>query len=110
MNKKEIYNVKPGEKDVDDIKPIIEFCTMSREHKDFIILKVKDAMKQNLENNISYFQTLARKIKVDLEADKNETWNCVVGTDFGAYLAFEKANLIYFRMNELYFLIFRFGA
>jgi hypothetical protein len=110
MNKKELYNARPGEKEVDEIKPVVEFCTMNKEMKELCISKVKDAMRPNVDSNISYFQTLAKKIKTDLEADKNDTWNCVVGTDFGAYLAFEKSYLIYLKMNEIYFLIFRFGA
>jgi hypothetical protein len=45
-----------------------------------------------------------------LEVDKGETWNVIVGTDFGAYVSFEKYNMLYFRLNEVYFLFFRFGA
>jgi hypothetical protein len=48
-------------------------------------------------------------IKKTLEEGNDETWNVIVGTDYGAYGSFEKAHLIYFRLNEIYFLIFRFG-
>jgi len=53
---------------------------------------------------------LAKLIKKALEEGTEETWNVVVGRDFGAYCSFEKSYLIYFRLNEIYFLIFRFGA
>jgi hypothetical protein len=62
------------------------------------------------ESNINYYKNLAKNIKKTLEADKNETWNCIVGTDYGAWVSYEKGNLIYFRLNELYFLFFRFGS
>ena len=104
------YGMRPGEKEIDEIKPVIEFCTMNTETKDICITKAKDAMRAVGDSNINYYKKLAKKLKMDLEAEKNETWNVIVGTDYGAYLAFEKAYLIYFRMNELYFLIFRFGA
>ena len=104
------YGIRVGEKEIDDIKPVVEFFTMTSEMRDLCISKTKDAMRSVVDGNLNYFKKLAKKIKLDLEADKNETWNVIVGTEYGAYLAFEKAFLIYFRLNELYFLIFRFGA
>ena len=53
---------------------------------------------------------MAKLVKKALEEGTDETWNVIVGIDFGAYCSFDKANLIYFRLNEIYFLIFRFGA
>ena len=104
------YGVRPGEIEVDDIKPVIEFCTMTHDMRDSCIMKTKEAMKVVGDSNLNYYKKLAKKIKLDLEADKNETWNVIVGTDYGAFIAFEKAHMVYFRLNELYFLIFRFGA
>jgi hypothetical protein len=104
------YGNRAGEKEIDEIKPIIEFTTMNQETKDFCIAKAKEAMRSVGDSTLNYYKKLSKKLKLDLEADKNETWNVVVGSDYGAYIAFEKAHLIYFRMNELYFLIFRFGA
>jgi hypothetical protein len=104
------YALKTGEKDYDEIKPIVEFCTMSQELRDICINKAKEALQSVGDSHINYFKDIAQKIKMDLEADRNETWNCVVGSDFGAYIAFDKANLVFFRMNEIYFMIFRFGA
>jgi surfactin synthase thioesterase subunit len=104
------FGTKLGEKDIDDIKPVIEFATMSSEMKELCITKAKDAMRAIGDSNLNYFKKIAKKIKNDLEAEKNENWNVIVGTEYGAYMAFEKAYLVYFRLNELYFLIFRFGA
>lgn len=104
------YGTRGGEKDLDEIKPVVEFSSMSNEMRDMCIEKAKDAMDSFKDANISYYKKLAKKIKTDLEIDKNETWNCIVGTDFGAFISFEKAYLVYFRLNELYFMIFRFGA
>jgi hypothetical protein len=108
--RKELYGGRAGEKEVDDIKPVVEFSTMPQEMRDVCISKVKEAMRPNVDSNISYYQTLAKKIKTELETDKNETWNVIVGSEFGAYIAFEKAYVLWLRMNEVYFLIFRFGA
>ena len=52
---------------------------------------------------------MAKKIKLSLESEKKEIWNVVVGSDFGAWVSFDKTEMIYFRMDEIYFLIFRFG-
>jgi hypothetical protein len=104
------FAVRIGEKEIDEIKPVIEFSTMNQEMKESCIGKAKEAMRIVGDTKMNYYKKLAKTIKMDLETDRNETWNVVVGTDYGAYLAFEKAFLIYFRLNELYFLIFRFGT
>ena len=100
-----------GEKDYDEIKPVIEFNTMNQELKDFCISVAKNALKTTSDSHISYYKKLAKKIKLELEkTEKGQIWNCVVGSDYGAFISFEKANLVYFRINEINFLIFRFGA
>ena len=102
---------KIGEKDYDDVKPNVEFSTMNQEAKELCISITKNALKTTPDSHISYYKKLAKKIKFDLEKnDKGQIWNCVVGSDYGAFISFEKANMIYFRINEIYFLIFRFGA
>ncbi len=60
--------------------------------------------------NINYFKKVAKRIKKSLEAERAETWNVIIGTDFGSFCSFEKYNVIYFRLNEIYFLMFRFGS
>lgn len=37
-------NPRIGEKEVDDIKPVVEFCSMNAEMKNFCIEKAKEAM------------------------------------------------------------------
>jgi len=102
---------KIGEKDYDEIKPVIEFSTMNQEAKELCISVSKSALKSTPDSHISYYKKLSKKIKLELEKiEKGQIWNCVVGSDYGAFISFEKANLIYFRINEIYFLIFRFGA
>lgn len=98
------------EKDISDVKPVIEFCTMSKEQRDECVEKAKEALQSLTDSNTAYYKKVAKMVKLALEEDKNETWNCVVGSDYGAYLSFDKAHLVYFRLNEIYFLIFRFGA
>jgi hypothetical protein len=61
------------------------------------------------DENINYYQNLAKILKDNLEKDGGEVWNVIIGTEFGAYVAFEKSFLLYFRMNELYFLVYRLG-
>ena len=147
-NKIQYVGVRPGEKDIDDAIPIIDYTNMNHEIKNHCIKLCKEAIskikitynkfnlwrKLNLkfekpifscfnfikiiykqiettpESNISYFKNLAKLVKKALEDGVDETWNVVVGTDFGAFCSFEKTHLIYFRLNEIYFLIFRFGA
>ena len=108
-NNKFMQEIKRGDKEIDEIKAIIEFCTMSPDLRNNCIEKTRDAMKTTLENNFSYFKTLAKKIKLSLEEGNEEIWNVIVGTDFGAWISFDKSNMLYFRMDEIYFMIFRFG-
>ena len=62
-----------------------------------------------VENNSNYFKTLSKKIKMSLDSNTGEIWNVIVGTDFGAWINFDKAYMLFLRMDELYFLIYRFG-
>ena len=59
--------MRRGDKEIDDIKAVIEFCTMSPELQNECIEKTRDAMRTTIENNSSYFKNLAKKIKVGLE-------------------------------------------
>jgi hypothetical protein len=108
-NAKFIQEIRRGDKEIDEIKVEIEFCNMNPELKSKCIEKTRDAMKTTLENNFSYFKILAKKIKLSLEEGNEEIWNVVVGSDFGAWISFDKSNMLYFRMDEIYFMIFRFG-
>jgi hypothetical protein len=106
-----------GEKDIDEIVPVIESAHMPADMKETCIKIAKEELSKyffKIENvsdqNINFYKKLSKKIKTALEADKGETWNVIVGTDFGAYCAFEKNNMIYFKLNEVYFLFFRFGS
>ena len=108
-NAKFIQEIRRGDKEIDEIKVEIEFCNMNPELKSKCIEKTRDAMKTTLENNFSYFKILAKKIKLSLEEGNEEIWNVVVGSDFGAWISFDKSNMLFFRMDEIYFMIFRFG-
>ena len=46
---------------------------------------------------------------MNMDSDTGEIWNVIVFTDFGALINFDKAYMIFLRMYELYFLIYRFG-
>ena len=104
-----MQEIRRGDKEIDEIKIEIEFCNMNPELKSKCIEKTRDAMKTTLENNFSYFKILAKKIKLSLEEGNEEIWNVVVGSDFGAWISFDKSNMLFFRMDEIYFMIFRFG-
>ena len=120
-NTKFMQEIRRGDKEIDEIKIEIEFCNMNPELKSKCIEKTRDAMKTTLENNFSYFKILAlennfsyfkilaKKIKLSLEEGNEEIWNVVVGSDFGAWISFDKSNMLFFRMDEIYFMIFRFG-
>ena len=71
-------------------------------------------LESTVENNVNFFKRLAKKIKIALEEDgkeeKEEVWNIIAGTDFGAWICFDKTYVIYFRLEDIYFLMFRFGT
>jgi hypothetical protein len=106
-----ISRINIGEKEFDDKRLVIEFNTMSNDMKEIILNVTKKALQTVPDSHISYYKKLSKRMKLDLETTENkQIWNVVVGSEYGAFIAFEKANLIYFRFNEIYFLVFRFGA
>ena len=46
-NAKFIQEIKRGDKEIDDIKPIVNYCTMSAELKMDTIEKIRDAMSNS---------------------------------------------------------------
>ena len=46
---------------------------------------------------------------MNMDSNTGEIWNVIVGTDFGAWINFDKACMLFLTMDELYFLIYRFG-
>lgn len=44
-----------------------------------------------------------------MDSNTGEVWNVIIGTDFGAWINFDKVCMLYLTMDELYFLIYRFG-
>ena len=64
-----------GEKDYDEIKPVIEFNTMNQELKDFCISVAKNALKTTSDSHISYYKKLAKKIKLELERKRITTFS-----------------------------------
>ena len=121
QNAKFIQDIKRGDKEIDDIKPIIKYCTMSQELKMDTISRIKEAMSKliyiyiilnietTIENNSNYFKTLSKKIKINMDSNTGEIWNVIVGTDYGAWINFDKTYMLFLTMDELYFLIYRFG-
>lgn len=63
-----------------------------------------------MENNTKFYKSLAKKIKFALEENNEDIWNVVIGSDFGAWISFDKTYVLYCRVQEKYFLIFRFGG
>ena len=48
-NPKFTQEIRRGDKEIDEIKAVVEFCTMSKEAKDDCIEKARDAMS-NFKN------------------------------------------------------------
>lgn len=112
------YGGNKNERDFDDIVPVVEFSNISLEHKDFCFKKAKEAMSNIIyfkneetimESEINYYKKLSKFIKKNLEEELKGIWNVIIGTDFGSYISYDKSHLIYFRINEIYFIIFRYG-
>ena len=45
-NPKFTQEIRRGDKEIDEIKAVVEFCTMSKESKDDCIEKARDAMSK----------------------------------------------------------------
>jgi hypothetical protein len=66
-------------------------------------------IENNSEDNINNYIKISKDIKLILDAEKQGVWNVVVGSDFGSYISYDKGYLMFFRLKEIHFLIFRFG-
>lgn len=62
-----------------------------------------------MEKSINYYKHIAKELKKKLDTEFGGTWNVVVGSDFGCFISYDRSHLMFFKMNEINFLIFRFG-
>ncbi len=97
------------ELDFEDIDPEIEYTNMSKDLTEFAIRVSKEAIKENSDNKFNNYIKIAKRIKLSLDNEKKGIWNVIVGSDYGSYISYDKAFLIFFRLKEIHFLIFRFG-
>ena len=51
-NAKFMQDIKRGDKEIDDIKPVVKYCTMDQDLKMDTISKIKEAMSNLKYNNI----------------------------------------------------------
>ena len=61
------------------------------------------------ESSINNFIKVAKAIKTNLDNEKQGVWNVIVGSHFGSFISYDKSFLVFFRIKEIYFLIYRFG-
>lgn len=104
-----IGGIKNNDFDLDDIEPEIEYSNMSKDIQEYVIKLSKDAMKANSENSINNYIKISKLIKTNLDNEKKGIWNVIVGSDYGSYLSYDKSFLLFYRIKEVYFLIFRYG-
>lgn len=104
-----LVNIKNNESPIDDIEPDIQYSNLTKENLEYIVKVSKEAIKSNSENSINNFIKIAKFVKTEVEFEKKGVWNVIVGSDYGSYISYDKCYLVFFRIREVYFLVFRFG-
>jgi dynein light chain LC8-type len=56
-----------------------------------------------------YFKDLAEFIKKAFDEKFGGTWHVIVGLNFGAFVSYETKCFIHFFVNQIGFMIFKFG-
>lgn len=104
-----LVNIKNNESPIDDIEPDIQYSNLTKENLEYIVKVSKEAIKSNSENSINNYIKIAKFVKTEVELEKKGVWNVIVGSDYGSYISYDKCYLVFFRIREVYFLVFRFG-
>jgi len=60
-----------------------------------------------LQNRRHLQRDIAERIKKEFDKKYGPTWHCIVGTDFGSYVAHEMGTLVYFDVGETSILLWR---
>ena len=66
-------------------------------------------IEQKTEDDRKLFKDLAGFIKKEFETKYGGAWHVIVGTNFGCYVSYEKDSMIYFWLDWLGFLIYKYG-
>jgi len=56
-----------------------------------------------------YFKDLAEFMKLAFDEKFGGTWHVIVGLHFGAFVSYESSCMIHFYINQLGFMIYKFG-
>jgi dynein light chain LC8-type len=64
---------------------------------------VRDLEKNKMDKDV------ALAIKKEFDAKFNQTWQCVVGKDFGSEIGFEAEHMIYFYWDKKAILLWKAG-
>ncbi|CAD8200341.1 unnamed protein product (macronuclear) [Paramecium tetraurelia] len=90
-------------------KPVVTFCDMSQAQKEFAFETAEHAFKLSAKREKRYFKDIAEYIKNEFDNKFQGTWHVIVGLHFGSFVSYESQCMIHFYLNQLGFMIYKFG-
>lgn len=81
----------------------VQVCDMKRD----MALEAISLANEGLRDPNLLHRQLAEKIKKKFDEKYGSTWHCIVGSDFGSYVAHEKGSLVYFDIGDVSVLLWR---
>lgn len=66
-------------------------------------------LMQDSKGELMYYKDIAKLIKEEFDKQFEGYWHCIVGKHFGSYISYESRNVILIWINDLGFLIYKFG-
>jgi dynein light chain LC8-type len=50
---------------------------------------------------------MAGVVKKEFDKEYGKTWHCVVGKSFASYVTYQSERFVFFKLDELYFMLFQ---
>ena len=83
---------------------VIKSTDMSEEMQEEVIRVASEALEL-----YSFEKDIAAHVKREFESGNTGSWNCIVGKNFGAFVAHEQGKFIYLYIGNIAFMLFKSG-
>jgi len=98
------------QKELDSIPdPVVDFANVREAMLDFFLQAGKIAFNARDKGEVLHWKDCAQLIKDEADREFGPTWHCVVGTEFGSFVTFEKNSVLFFHVGHMKVLLWKHG-
>ncbi|CAH8641358.1 unnamed protein product [Dicrocoelium dendriticum] len=87
-----------------DLRPEIRHVDMPQAMQERAIQVAKEALQKRVKNN-----EIGAYIRDRFDTEYGPAWHCVVGKSFGGSVAYEEQHIIYFKLQNKAFMLYKWG-